>query len=218
MLERHEVEAAVDFAFPGRAVRDIRPLKPGFDFDVRRIDFRDGESVVFRGQRNQVSAYLGRIDWGSILADEIEFYRLVPHLPVPMPIHFERSETALGFPFALFTYLPGSPLDDVLPLASADQRRAVAREMGALLGAIHGVRLERVGRLSRASSESWGGYFGRRMRRRLEPHAKAGLVTHAEVDVLAEGRALSSLINLACCTWTSGRRTCWRRWMAARSR
>lgn len=173
-------------AFPGRAVRDIQPLKPGFDFDVRRIDFRDGESVVFRGQRNRVSAYLGWLDWGSILADEIEFYYLVPDLPVPEPIHFEPDEDELGFPYAFFTYLPGTPLDDLLPLASADQRRAAAREMGELLARIHAVRLERVGRLSRLSPESWGSYFGRRMRRRLEPHARDGLITHAEVDVLAE--------------------------------
>ncbi len=186
MLERREIEAAVASTFPGRAVRDIQPLKAGFDFDVRRIDFHDGESVVFRGQRNLVSTYLGPIDWGSVLADEIEFYRLVPDLPVPRIIHFEQSEAALGFPYVLFTYLPGSPLDDVLPLASTDQRRAVAREMGALLATIHSVRLEHVGRLSRASSESWGSYFGRRMRRRLEPHAKDGLITHAEADVLAE--------------------------------
>ena len=58
--------------------------------------------------------------------------------------------------------------------------------MGELLARIHAVRLERVGRLSRDSSESWGGYFGRRMRRRLEPHARDGLITHAEVDSLAE--------------------------------
>ncbi len=188
MLERREVEAAVALAFPGRAVRDIQPLKAGFDFDVRRIDFRDGESVVFRGQRNQVSDYLGRIDWDLILADEIEFYRLLPNLPVPRPIHFEPDEAALGFPYAFFTHLRGTPLDELLPVASAVQRRSAAREMGGLLATIHGVRLERVGRLSRLSSDSWGGYFSRRLRRRLEPHAKGGLMTHAEVDALA-GRA-----------------------------
>ena len=185
-MERHEVEAAVASAFPGRTVRCIQPLKPGFDFDVRRIDFHDGESVVFRGQRTRVSAYLGRIDWGKVLADEIEFYRLLPGLPVPRPLYFEPDEAALGFPFALFTYLPGTSLDDLLPSASADQRRAVAREMGALLGRIHAVRLERVGRLSRRSAESWGGYFGRRLRRRLEPHARGGLMSHTEVDALVE--------------------------------
>ncbi len=186
MLERREIEAAVVSAFPERAVRDIQPLKAGFDFDVRRIEFHDGESVVFRGQRNLVSSYLGPIDWGSVLADEIEFYRLLPDLPVPRTIHFEPDEAAVGFPYAFFTYLPGVPLDDLLPLASADQRRSVAWEMGALLGAIHSVRLEGVGRLSRVSAESWGSYFGRRLRRRLEPYTKDGLMTHAEVDALAE--------------------------------
>ena len=186
LLERHEVEAAVASAFPGRALLNVQPLKPGFDFDVRRVDFRDGESVVFRGQKNQVSAYLGRIDWGRVLADEIEFYRLLPDLPVPGPIHFEPNEAALGFPYAFFTYLPGTPLDDLLSLASVDQRHAVAREMGALLARIHAVRLDRVGRLSRLSSESWGAYFGHRMRRRLEPHARGGLLTPREVDALVE--------------------------------
>ena len=186
MLERHEIEAAVASAFPGRAVRDIQPLKAGFDFDVRRIGFHDGESVVFRGQRNRVSAYFGRLDWGSILADEIEFYRLVPDLPVPRPIHFEPDEAALGFPYAFFTYLPGTPLDDLLPLASAEQRRGVSREMGALLAAIHAVRLDRIGRMSRLSAESWGAYFDRLMRRRLEPHARDGLLSHRDVDALAE--------------------------------
>ena len=174
-------------------MRDVQPLRAGFDFDVRRIDFHDGESVVFRGQRNQVSAYLGRIDWGRILAGEIEFYRLLPNLPVPRLIHFERSEAALGFPFAFFTYLPGSPLDELIPLASAVQRRGAAREMGGLLGTIHGVRLAHFGRLSRESSRSWGGYFGRRMRRRLEPHAKGGLMSHREVGALVERAAVIEL-------------------------
>ena len=186
MLERREIEAAVASTFPGRAVRDVQPLKAGFDFDVRRIDFHDAESVVFRGQRNLVSTYLGPIDWSRILADEIAFYRLVPDLPVPRPIHFEPDEAALGFPYAFFTYLTGVPLDDLLPLASTEQRRGVARRMGALLAAIHGVRLEGVGRLSRVSAESWGSYFSRRLRRRLEPHAKGGLVSHAEVNALVE--------------------------------
>ena len=174
-------------------MRGIQPLKAGFDFEVRRIDFHDGESVVFRGQRNQVSSYLGRIDWGRILADEIEFYRLLPNLPVPRPIHFERSEAALGFPYAFFTYLPGVPLDDLLPLASTSQRRSAAQEMGALLGTIHRVRLEHVGRLSRESAPSWGGYFGRRMRRRLEPHAKDGLMSHREIGALVERAAAIEL-------------------------
>ena len=174
-------------------MRDIQLLKTGFVFDVRRIDFHDGESVVFRGQRNQVSSYLGRIDWGRILADEIEFYRLLPNLPVPRPIHFERSEATLGFPYAFFTYLPGSPLDDLLPVASAVQRRNAAREMGGLLGTSHGVRIEHFGRLSGESSPSWGGYFGRLMRRRLEPHARDGLISHREVDALVERAAAIEL-------------------------
>ena len=167
-------------------MRDIQLLKTGFVFDVRRIDFHDAESVVFRGQRNRVSAYFGRLDWGAVLADEIEFYRLLPNLPVPRPIHFERSEATLGFPYAFFTYLPGVPLDDLLPLASAEQRRSAAREMGTLLGAIHVVSLDRVGRLSRLSSESWGTYLRRLMRRRLEPHARDGLLSYEEMNSLAE--------------------------------
>ena len=174
-------------------MRGIQPLKTGFVFDVRRIDFHDAESVVFRGQRNQVSAYFGRLDWGAVLADEIEFYRLLPNLPVPRLIHFERNEAALGFPFAFFTYLFGSPLDDLLPVASAVQRRNAAREMGGLLGTIHGVRREHFGRLSGESSPSWGGYFGRRMRRRLEPHAKDGLMSHREIGALVERAAAIEL-------------------------
>ena len=174
-------------------VRDIQLLKTGFVFDVRRIDFHDAESVVFRGQRNQVSAYFGRLDWGAVLADEIEFYRLLPKLAVPRLIHFERSEAALGFPYAFFTYLPGVPLDDLLPLASTSQRRSAAQEMGALLGTIHRVRLEDVGRLSRESAPSWGDYFGRLMRRRLEPHARDGLISHREVDALVERAAAIEL-------------------------
>ena len=174
-------------------MRGIHPLKTGFDFDVRRVDFHDGESVVFRGQRNQVSSYLGRIDWGRILADEIEFYRLLPNLPVPRLIHFERNEAALRFPYAFFTYLPGSPLDELLPFASTSQRRSAAQKMGALLGTIHRVRLEHVGRLSRESAPSWGDYFGRRLRRRLEPHAKDGLMSHREVGALVERAAAIEL-------------------------
>ena len=65
--------------------------------------------------------------------------------------------------------------------------------MGALLGTIHRVRLEHVGRLSGESSPSWGDYFGRLMRRRLEPHARDGLISHREVDALVERAAAIEL-------------------------
>ena len=184
LIEQNEIKAATAAAFPGRGVLRIEPLKAGFDFDVRRIDFYDGESVVFRGQRNQESDYYGRIDWGDILADEIEFYRMLPNLPVPRLIHFEPNEAALGFPYAFFTHLPGTPLEDLLPLASTAQRRGAAREMGALLGTIHGVRPMRVGRLTGEPSPSWGDYLSHRMRNRLEPHTKDGLITSRDVNAI----------------------------------
>ena len=65
--------------------------------------------------------------------------------------------------------------------------------MGGLLGTIHGVRREHFGRLSRESSPSWGGYFGRRMRRRLEPHARDGLLSYEEMNSLAERAAAIEL-------------------------
>ena len=93
-------------------------LTVGFDFLVYRVDLEDGESVVFRGQRNEISPYERAIDHGARLAGEQRFYERVPRLPVPRTLCIEPDESVLGFPYGFFTYMPGSRLSELFPQVS----------------------------------------------------------------------------------------------------
>jgi hypothetical protein len=99
MIERHEVRNAIGLVYPDLKFQSMTTLIGGIDFVVYRVDFEVGESVVFRGQRNEVSAYLGRQDFGDQLIGEKRFYERVPHLPMPQALYIERDESVLGFPF-----------------------------------------------------------------------------------------------------------------------
>ena len=118
MIECQEVLDAVFLAYPDRKFPGMTDLTGGFDFLVYRVDLEDGESVVFRGQRNEISPYEGAIEYGAQLAGEQRFYERVPHLPVPRVLCIEPDESALGFPYGFFTYKPGSRLSELFPQVS----------------------------------------------------------------------------------------------------
>ena len=113
MIERLDVLDAVFLAYPGRKFPGMTDLTGGFDFLVYRVDLEDGESVVFRGQRNEISTYEGAIEYGAQLAGEQRFYERVPH-----DLCIEPDEAALGFPYGFFTYKPGSRLSELFPQVS----------------------------------------------------------------------------------------------------
>lgn len=190
MIQPSEVKAAVELAFPRRPIQQMEPLKGGMDFVVYRVDFCEGDPVVFRGQRNFVSPYLGRLDFGQVLLGEVRFYEKLSHLPVPRLLYFDPHGARLGFPFAFFTCLPGAPLSSLLAQATPLEQQRVMREMGRLLGTIHQVHLDQVGYLGTPSPQSWAEYFSRRLQHRLQPHIKEGLVSRPEVEALV-GMALS---------------------------
>jgi hypothetical protein len=73
MIERQEVRDAVYLAYSDRKFLGMTDLTGGFDFLVYRVDLEDGESVVFHGQRNEISPYEGAIDYGAQLAGEQRF-------------------------------------------------------------------------------------------------------------------------------------------------
>jgi aminoglycoside phosphotransferase (APT) family kinase protein len=184
MIQLQEVKAAISLAFPGRIVRRMNNLTSGLDFVVYRVDFEDGERVVFRGQRNYVSEYLGPQDFGAILSREIRFYELLPHFPVPRPFYFEPDESRLGFPFAFFTFMSGQPISDLLAGVSFSQRREAMRELGRRLAAIHQVGAVQAGRLARETAKTWAEYMTLRLRRRLTPYLEQGLVTDTELSLI----------------------------------
>ena len=98
MIECQEVLDGVFLAYPDRKFPGMTDLTGGFDFLVYRVDLEDAESVVFRGQRNEISTYDVAIEYGAQLAGEQRFYARAPHLPVPRVLCLEPDESALGFP------------------------------------------------------------------------------------------------------------------------
>ena len=186
MIERREVEAAASATFPGLTIRALDQLPKGLDFEVYRVDLDPIGPVVFRGQRDAVSPYLGPIDFGRILLGEIRFYEKLPHLPVPRVLSFEPDKSKLGFAYAFFSYLPGKPLSDLLAEASRPERSRISFERGRLLATIHTEAVDHVGRLSDEACGSWGAYFGPRLGRRLVPYLSRGMLDAADIDMLVE--------------------------------
>ena len=186
MIERHEVEAAVSATFPGLAVRGLNQLPQGFDFEVYRVDVDPIGPVVFRGQRDVVSQDQGPLDFGRILLGEIRFYEKLPHLPVPRVLSFEPDKSKLGFAYAFFSYLPGRPLSDLLAGAPRRERSRISFECGRMLATIHLETADHVGHLSDEARESWGAFFGPRLRRRLAPHLQHEVLDPAEIGALVD--------------------------------
>ena len=185
VIERHEVEAAVSATFPGLTIRALDQLPKGFDFEVYRVDLDPIGPVVFRGQRD-VAQNQGPLDFGRILLGEIRFYERLPHLPVPRVLSFEPDKSKLGFAYAFFSYLPGEPLSDLLAGAPRRERSRLSFECGRMLATIHAETADHVGHLSDEARESWGAFFGPRLRRRLAPHRRQGVLDAAVVGALVD--------------------------------
>lgn len=152
MIERHEVQDAFSLAFPNRKFQSMTKLSGAFDFVGYRLDFKDGEPVVFRGPRNHVSPYEGTLDFGPQLIGENRFYELVPHIPVPCALYIEPAESVLTFPFGSFTYMPGMRLSDLIPSVPG--------------GEVH----------------MWGQYFSNRLADLLSPDANEGLISWGQIE------------------------------------
>ncbi|MDP6513461.1 MAG: aminoglycoside phosphotransferase family protein [SAR202 cluster bacterium] len=182
MIERHEVQATISLAYPDRKLLSMTNLTDGFDFVVYRVDFEDGEQVVFRGQRNEVSPYEGALDFGEQLVGEKRFYERVTHLPVPCALYVEPDESVLGFPFGFFTHMPGSRLTDLLPRASQSESRRIDEELGRKLASVHQIKMPRYGRLFSNEVQTWGRYFSNRLAHRISPYIKDGILSMRQVE------------------------------------
>ena len=182
MIERHEILDAIAQAYSDRRLRSMTDLTGGFDFVVYRVDFENYESVVFRGQRNEVSPYEGTLDYGAQLIGEKRFYQRVTHLPVPRALYIEPDESVLGFPFGFFTCMPGTPLSDLLPRASQNELQRIDGVMGALLASVHQVDMPRYGRLFSDEVQTWGEYFSDRLARRLSPYSEEGVMSSGQIE------------------------------------
>ena len=170
MINRCEVAKVVERVFPSQIVEDIQRLTGGIDFATFRVEFVGGQSVVFRGQRNYTSAYLGPIDFGNILASEVRFFEEVSHLPVPRIVHHDPNDTEVPFPYAFFSYIPGRPLIELLDEASPIAIQSAMRDLGRYMAQIHEGRLNIAGDLCHPDAEGWSHYFSQRLRSRLLPY------------------------------------------------
>ena len=182
MIEPHEVRDAIKLAYPDRKFKSMTDLTGGFDFVVHRVDFEDGEPVVFRGQRNEVSPYEGAMDFGAQLIGEKRFYQRVTHLPVPRAQYIEPDEAVLGFPFGFFTYMPGVRLSELLTKTSRSENRRIDEELGRILTSVHEVEMPRYGRLFSDEEQTWGQYFSNRLAHRISPYIEDGIVSSGQVE------------------------------------
>jgi serine/threonine protein kinase len=183
MIERREVQNAIALVYPDRKFQGMMALIGGIDFVVYRVDFEAGESVVFRGQRNEVSAYLGPQNFGDQLIGEKRFYeRYITHLPMPQALYIELDESVLGFPFGFFTYIPGTPLSDLLPQASPCEICRLDEELGRILASVHEVKMPRYGRLFSDETQTWGRYFSNRLAHRLTLYSEDGTLSKGHFE------------------------------------
>ncbi|HEX6290689.1 MAG TPA: phosphotransferase [Herpetosiphonaceae bacterium] len=116
---------------PELAAGSIRLVEQGWDSRVALVD----EAWVFRFPRNAESA-------AQLAVEQALLPYLAPRLPLPIPdftYACPAREVGEG-PFVGYRMIAGVPLDPpLLQAASAAVRRAVARQMGLFLQALHSV-------------------------------------------------------------------------------
>jgi Ser/Thr protein kinase RdoA (MazF antagonist) len=131
-LDRGEIEGLVQPAELGR-VRLAEPLSAGLRNTNYRLSFESGRNAVLRLYVADPSA-CGR---------EAAILRLLARA-VPAPGVVYADPGALP-PFALLEWLEGTPLDEVLGAAAADEAVEIAAACGGALAAIHRVRFGAAG-------------------------------------------------------------------------
>ena len=161
----------------------MEPLVGGIVFSTYKVTFADGNVLVFRGQRDHRDFFVD-YDFSTVLASEARFYDTLSDLPVPRVVAFHPLPNPVGFAFSLSTYLPGTPMEQQLPLATAEQRRGVEGQMGELMARIHGTEAPWVGPLGENRGQEWGQYFSRRLESRLDPFRDEGLLSPPEVQAM----------------------------------
>ena len=194
MIPVEEVKQVTSEFFPARQVGAVSKLHGGFDFNVYRVEFRDGDCCVFKGKRACEHRAWDGTSPAQELASEVHFYHMVSHLPVPKVLHFEPVPEHYGFSFALYSYLSGRSMASILKTVDPAALRDLRRETGRYLGKIHEIRVGHIGRLFDTTESSWGAYVRRRLAERLRRPELDGLVTEHEAKrILASAAALPAI-------------------------
>lgn len=99
--------------------------------------FDSGSDVVMRA--GDVVVKLTAPKWqAEILAEATNLERVAGRLPVATPRVLGRGELQ-GWPYVITAFVPGKPLGEVWAGLAADQKVALTRELGELLGVLHRV-------------------------------------------------------------------------------
>ena len=129
---RDWIEAA---ALPGREVTGARPLIGGFSNDNSLVAASDGREYVLR-------RYLRT---NSCAVEAALATRLTGVVPVAEAIAADPSGEFAGEPLLLSTFMPGRPLNLVLPELSGPAVAELGRAVGGTLGAVGSVSFDAPG-------------------------------------------------------------------------
>lgn len=69
-------------------------------------------------------------------------------VPTARVIHFDDDRTIIDRPYAVLNYLPGEPLEKILPRMDEPDQRAVGYEAGRYLAKLHSIPLAKFGQFS----------------------------------------------------------------------
>lgn len=130
-LDTEQATRLVTPAFPGARVAEVIPVSGGLaNTNLRlRLDGRDAPVLLRLYQRDPGQA-----------AKEVALHRLLAgRVPVPAILHAGESNPVTAGPYALLEWIEGGHLGRIAPGLGEDARTCLARDIGAVLAAIHAV-------------------------------------------------------------------------------
>lgn len=172
----------------GRDIAKRERLTGGFTFETWLLTLSDGEKVVFRAQEDFVTGGGRQIVVAEVLRREKFFYDRVNEAlgrTCPRVYVIDGSREQYGKAFCVMEYMEGAPLNRCFPGLEEREKQSVLRKIGEMAGRINRIELE-AEHPYLAGRGSWMEFIVGRLRERLTPLERSGLIASAEANAIAE--------------------------------
>ncbi|MEV0280919.1 aminoglycoside phosphotransferase family protein [Streptomyces sp. NPDC050610] len=167
---------------PGSRVTSVRPLDKGYTSKQWVADTDEGRLLVKVPQREPDPGHLRRLVANAEVAAEhgipvVRYRRLVEHEP------------SMGGPLLIQEYEEGDAAGEVWESLGLDQRMALVRDLGDIIGRLHAIRGPHFGNVL-------GGPVASSLKESVEAEVEA-LIPGAELGLIGDADALRSAIGAA---------------------
>ena len=159
-------------------------LSGGVSFKTYLLELGNNKKVIFRAGNDYITSLNERIFIADIFRREQIFYdALRGQLMVDLPkVHvIDSSKRYYHSIFEIYDYMEGVPLNQVI--LSQDSIKIVYYEIGKIVGKMHKYMVPGEQKIF-LRSEKWNVFFAKRLKLRLTPLIRNGLIIQEEIEYI----------------------------------